>query len=43
MERDGAGRLRPAMGIALGVISSGVLWGTAWECWRLFLYFVADG
>jgi hypothetical protein len=43
MERYGAGRLRPAMGIALGVISSGVLWATAWECWRLFLYLVANG
>ena len=43
MERDGAGRLRPARGIALGVISSGMLWATAWGGWRLFLYLVADG
>jgi hypothetical protein len=28
------------MGIALGVISSGLLWVTAWEGWRLFLYFL---
>ncbi len=43
MEHDAVGKHKPAMGIALGVISSGVLWATAWGGWRLFLYFLDIG
>jgi hypothetical protein len=43
MEHDAVGKHKPATGIALGVISSGVLWATAWGGWRLFLYFLDVG
>jgi hypothetical protein len=43
MDYDAAGKLKPALGIALGVISSGLLWATAWGGWRLFLYFLDIG